>query len=94
METKTIIPRKWQPLTGLSEFRKTAGNQLTRLIVQPLAKTHVSPNVITWTGFILTLGAAALIITEHLFIAGFVVLIAGFFDMLDGALARRTNHLY
>jgi len=78
-------------LTGLSEFRKTAGNRLTRLIVQLLAKTPVSPDVITWTGFILTLGAAALIITEHLFAAGFVVLIAGFFDMLDGALARMTN---
>ena len=78
-------------MTGLSEFRKTAGNRLTRLIVQLLAKTPVSPDVITWTGFILTLGAAALIITEHLFAAGFVVLIAGFFDMLDGALARITN---
>ena len=78
-------------MTGLSEFRKTAGNRLTRLIVQLLAKTPVSPDVITWTGFILTLGAAALIITEHLFAAGFVVLIAGFFDMLDGALARMTN---
>ena len=78
-------------MTGLSEFRKTAGNRLTHLIVQLLAKTPVSPDVITWTGFILTLGAAALIITEHLFAAGFVVLIAGFFDMLDGALARMTN---
>ena len=78
-------------MTGLSEFRKTAGNRLTRLIVQLLSKTPVSPDVITWTGFLLTLGAAALIITGHLFAAGFVVLIAGFFDMLDGALARMTD---
>jgi CDP-diacylglycerol--glycerol-3-phosphate 3-phosphatidyltransferase len=42
-------------------------------------------------GFILTLGAAALIITEHPFAAGFVVLLAGFLDMLDGALARRLK---
>jgi CDP-diacylglycerol--glycerol-3-phosphate 3-phosphatidyltransferase len=86
-------PREQRSLTGLSEFRKTAGNRLTRLIVQLLAKTPVSPDVITWTGFLLTLGAAALIITEHLFAAGFVVLIAGFFDMLDGALARTTNRV-
>jgi CDP-diacylglycerol--glycerol-3-phosphate 3-phosphatidyltransferase len=86
-------PREQRSLTGLSEFRKTAGNRLTRLIVQLLSKTPVSPDVITWTGFLLTLGAAALIITEHLFAAGFVVLIAGFFDMLDGALARTTNRV-
>ena len=35
--------------------------------------------------------AAALIITGHLFAAGFVVLVAGFLDMLDGALARSTG---
>jgi CDP-diacylglycerol--glycerol-3-phosphate 3-phosphatidyltransferase len=40
---------------------------------------------------LLAVGAAALIITGHLFAAGFVVLFAGFFDMLDGALARHTN---
>jgi len=38
-----------------------------------------------------TVGAAALIVTEHLLAAGLVVLVAGFFDILDGALARRTN---
>ena len=90
METQGT-PREQRSLTGLSEFRKTAGNRLTRLIVQLLSKTPVSPDVITWTGFLLTLGAAALIITGHLFAAGFVVLIAGFFDMLDGALARMTD---
>jgi CDP-diacylglycerol--glycerol-3-phosphate 3-phosphatidyltransferase len=42
-------------------------------------------------GFLLAVGAAALIVTGHLFAAGFVVLFAGFFDMLDGALARYTN---
>ncbi len=39
----------------------------------------------------ITLGAAVLIVSGHLFAAGFVVLVAGFFDLLDGALARRTN---
>lgn len=35
----------------------------------------------------------SLIITDHLFAAGFVVLLAGFCDMLDGALARRTGRV-
>ena len=56
-----------------------------------LARTPLTPNVVSWLGFILTLGAAALIITGHPFAAGFVVLLAGFFDILDGSLARLTK---
>jgi len=60
-------------------------------VVRVLARTPVTPSAVTWFGFILALGAAALVITSHLFAAGFVVLIAGFFDLLDGALARRME---
>ncbi len=80
-------------VTKLSEFRKTADYYLTRPVVRLLAKAKIVPNAITWLGFLLTLGAAALIVTEHLFAAGFVVLLAGFFDMLDGALARSTEQV-
>jgi len=60
-------------------------------VVRVLVRTPVTPGAITWFGFILALGAAALIITGHPFAAGFMVLIAGFFDILDGALARRIG---
>ena len=60
-------------------------------MVGVLARTPLTPNAITWFGFILVLGAAALVITGHLFAAGFVVIIAGFFDVLDGALARHIK---
>ena len=56
-----------------------------------MARTPVAPNAISWFGLLVAIGAAALVITEHLFAAGFVVLGAGFFDILDGALARSTN---
>lgn len=75
----------------LIEGRKLAAYYVTQPIAELLARTPISPNTITWLGFLVTLGAAALIITGHLFAAGFVVLIAGFLDMLDGALARHTN---
>ena len=78
-------------MTRLSKIRKTAAYYLTRTVAQFLAKTSITPNAITWLGFSLTLVATALITTRHLFAAGLVVLIAGFFDMLDGALARSTN---
>ncbi len=75
----------------LFEVRNTTAYYLTQPVARLLAKTPITPNAITWFGFLLTLGAAALITTGHLFAAGFVVLLAGFFDILDGALARQTN---
>jgi len=74
-----------------SGVRRTAGNYLTQPAVRFLARISITPSIITWFGFLLAVGAAALIVTGHLFAAGFVVLFAGFFDMLDGALARYTN---
>ncbi len=78
-------------MTKSSGFRKDIAYYFTRPAVQLLARTPVTPTIITWSGFLLAVGAAALISTGHLFAAGFVVLIAGFFDILDGALARYTN---
>ena len=78
-------------MAKLSEVRKALAYRFTEPVVRLLARTPITPGVITWFGFLLTVGAAALIITGHLLAAGFVVLIAGFFDILDGALARYTN---
>ena len=86
-----ITSRKQLPVTKLVEIRETAAHYLTRPVVRLLAKTSITPNALTWFGFVLSVGAAALITTGHLFAAGFIVLIAGLFDMLDGALARHTN---
>jgi len=79
-------------MAKLTQVRKSA-YYLTEPVVQLLARTRITPTTLTWLGFSITLGAAALIATGHFFIAGFVVLVAGFFDMLDGALARRTNQV-
>ncbi len=78
-------------MTKLAKARKVTSDYVTQPVVRLLARTPVTPNTITWLGFWLTVGAAALVITENLFAAGFLVLFAGFFDMLDGALARTTN---
>lgn len=78
-------------MVKLPQVRKTIAYHVTEPVVQLLATTPISPNAITWLGFLLTVGAAALIATGHLLAAGLMVLFAGFFDILDGALARRTN---
>ncbi len=75
----------------MSGIRKTAAYYLTEPTVRLLAKTSITPSMITWMGLCLAAGAAALIIMGQLLAAGFLVLIAGYFDILDGALARRTD---
>ncbi len=80
-------------MAKLSGFRKDIAYYLTRPVVQLLARTSITPNAITWFGFLLAVGATVLIITEHLLAAGLVVLIAALLDMVDGALARYTNQV-
>jgi CDP-diacylglycerol--glycerol-3-phosphate 3-phosphatidyltransferase len=86
-----MTPNKNREKKEQSGIRKTLAGYLTGSVVGLLAKTRISPDALTWTGFVLSLAAAALIFTGNVFVSGFVVLVAGFFDMLDGALARNTD---
>ncbi len=49
-----------------------------------------SPNVLTITGFLITI-IAALVIPHSLRLGGILILFGGFFDMLDGVAARINN---
>jgi CDP-diacylglycerol--glycerol-3-phosphate 3-phosphatidyltransferase len=80
-------------MAGLSQVRKAASSYFTDPLVRVLARTPITPNSLTWFGFALAIGAAVLVALGHLLIAGFVVLLGGFFDMLDGALARHTKRV-
>jgi len=80
-------------MAKLSEARSVVAYYLTEPVVRLLSRTPVTPSMITWLGFLLAAGAVVLIVTEHLVAAGSVMLVAGFFDMLDGALARRTERV-
>ncbi len=93
LDTQKVIPRKQKVTTKLNEFRRTIASYLTPAVVRFLSRTHITPNTLTIFGFLVTLGAAALILTGNQFAAGFVVLAAGFFDMLDGSLARYTSQV-
>jgi CDP-diacylglycerol--glycerol-3-phosphate 3-phosphatidyltransferase len=93
LDTQKVIPRKQKVTTKLNGFRRTIASYLTPAIVRFLSRTGITPNTITVFGFLVTLGAAALILTGNQFAAGFVVIAAGFFDMLDGSLARTTNQV-
>ncbi|MFC2043970.1 CDP-alcohol phosphatidyltransferase family protein [Chloroflexota bacterium] len=79
------------PVNRLPGIRRNLAESFAQPVVSILVRTSIAPDALTWSGFFLSMGAAVLIITVHPFAAGFAVLVAGFFDILDGALARRTN---
>ncbi len=78
-------------MSNLNKTRKSIAVSVTGPVVKLLAKTPITPNALTWIGFLITVGAAVLIATRHLVAAGVTLLVAALFDMLDGALARSTG---
>ncbi|HEY33336.1 MAG TPA: CDP-alcohol phosphatidyltransferase family protein [Dehalococcoidia bacterium] len=78
-------------MTTLASVRKNLAFYLTQPVVRLLARTGITPNTVTWFGLLIAVGAGVLIGLGHPFVAGFVVLVGGFFDIIDGALARSTD---
>jgi len=78
-------------MVELPRIRKLMAYHLSRPVINFISKTPITPNTITWIGFLLSLTAVVLVITNNLIVAGIIVLVAGFCDILDGALARSTN---
>ena len=62
-------------------------------IVEWLALSRIHPNVLTFIGLLINVVAAFLFAAGHFTRAGFVVLGAGLFDMVDGRVARETNRV-
>lgn len=53
-----------------------------------LARTGVSPDAVTLAGVVIMAGAALAILQGRLMLAGLVAIVAGLFDVLDGAVAK------
>jgi len=64
---------------------------LITLLITPLARLGVTPNMLTGIGLLLSIVTAAVIAQGFLFAGGWLVLFAGIFDMFDGAMARVRN---
>jgi CDP-diacylglycerol--glycerol-3-phosphate 3-phosphatidyltransferase len=63
------------------------------LIVHGLALTKINPNVLTFLGLLINIGASALLWVGQFRWAGVVIIAAGLFDMVDGRVARETNRV-
>lgn len=70
---------------------KDAFLQLVHPLVRLLSAARVRPDVLTVAGLALALAAAGLFGVGHVRAAGAVVLLAGLFDALDGAVARASG---
>jgi CDP-diacylglycerol--glycerol-3-phosphate 3-phosphatidyltransferase len=70
-----------------------ACNRVILLIVRVLALSKIHPNVLTFLGLLINVGAAALLATGQFRWAGVVMIGAGLFDMVDGRVARETNRV-
>src|SRR5271169_1298174 len=86
-------------MTWTSAFGKGCG-VILQYIVDGLALTRISPNVLTFIGLIINTVAAILFgfANEHNYVrlflyAGLVIIGAGIFDMVDGRVARQTNQV-
>jgi CDP-diacylglycerol---glycerol-3-phosphate 3-phosphatidyltransferase len=64
-----------------------------RRIATIFVNTPITPNMLTMFGLLINIGVAALIATGNLFWGGVLIVFAGLFDLLDGALARITNRI-
>jgi CDP-diacylglycerol---glycerol-3-phosphate 3-phosphatidyltransferase len=68
-------------------------NTIIRLIVRGLALSKIHPNVLTFFGLVINIVAAVLLAQGMFRAAGFVIIGAGLFDMVDGRVARATNQV-
>jgi CDP-diacylglycerol--glycerol-3-phosphate 3-phosphatidyltransferase len=72
---------------------KETFRQLIRPLARVLSAMRVRPDALTAAGWVLSVGAAVLFSLGYTKTAGAVMLFAGLFDALDGAVARESNQM-
>jgi CDP-diacylglycerol--glycerol-3-phosphate 3-phosphatidyltransferase len=73
-----------------SDFREQ-GTKLLLPVLDPFVRSGMSPNVITTIGFFVTMAAGLAFFYGNLQIGGALVLLGGFFDVVDGYVGGRRS---
>ena len=76
---------------NLINIRRNLAYRITSPVVRILSKSGITPNALTLINLALNIVAAYVIAMSHFLLGGFLVLVSGLFDLLDGALARFTK---
>ncbi|HEX5505698.1 MAG TPA: CDP-alcohol phosphatidyltransferase family protein [Thermomicrobiales bacterium] len=77
----------------INEHLQEWGRAQARRVARWLQWTGLSPNALTLIGLLLNVGVAVVLALGYLRLGGVLVLVAGLFDMLDGAMAKVTNRI-
>ena len=75
----------------ISRLIGRGGKFLLDLIVRALTFFHINPNIITFTGVVISFFVAWDFGHGRFFRGGLILILAGMFDMLDGGVARVTR---
>ena len=75
----------------LNKVRRSLAQPIIEIPVKLLASTGLSPNVLTILGLLISIGVAWVLSSGHFLLGGFLVLLSGIFDLLDGAMARASG---
>jgi CDP-diacylglycerol--glycerol-3-phosphate 3-phosphatidyltransferase len=76
---------------SFSEWARTWGEKITRPVARVLERLGLTPNAATLLGLALNFGVAVVLALGYTTWGGWLLLLAGAFDALDGALARQMN---
>jgi len=79
----------WRPAEIISDKVHNLAEPVGRVV----AKTRVKPNYLTISGFLMNIFVAWVISQGYFLLGGSLILVAGIFDLLDGAVARHTNRV-
>jgi CDP-diacylglycerol---glycerol-3-phosphate 3-phosphatidyltransferase len=97
--TRPAVIGESSHLSWTSAFGRACGVLLDP-IVRWLALSRINPNVLTFMGLVVNTCAAVLFGTATIanqprmfFYAGLVIIFSGFFDLVDGQVARATNRV-
>ena len=75
-------------MSNFQELRRKAGRLITDPLVPLISRLRLTPDIMTAIGLLINLVAAVVIGFGHLVAGALIFLLAGLFDLLDGALAR------
>ncbi|MDY7018555.1 MAG: CDP-alcohol phosphatidyltransferase family protein [Chloroflexota bacterium] len=78
-------------MINLAKLRKNLGLRITNPLMQVLSKSRLTPDILTFIGLGISIGAAYFLAVGHFLLGGILILVSGLFDLLDGALARFTK---
>ncbi len=78
---------------NLARLRRNLASRITDRTVRILARSRIAPNVLTFANLAISLVAAYFIAHGHFATGAVLILVSGFVDLLDGALARFTNRV-